>query len=110
MVQEEEGATEAASTHPCAQCRGEGEAGGVTREVDRKREDHFIGAVANRSHAAERSRKPGLDVSFRAMPATGGFSSWFVGKVRCGKLDQSVWKSKYELDLGGEKINTEDAD
>lgn len=110
MVQEEEGATEAASTHPCAQCPGEGEAGGVTREVARKREDHFIGAVANRSHAAERSRKPGLDVSFRAMPATGGFSSWFVGKVRCGKLDQSVWKSKYELDLGGEKINTEDAD
>lgn len=95
---------------PLCTVSGEGEAGGVTREVDRKREDHFIGAAANRSHAAERSRKPGLDVSFRAMPATGGFSSWFVGKVRCGKLDQSVWKSKYELDLGGEKINTEDAD
>lgn len=110
MEQAEEGATEVALTHPCAQCLGKGEAGGVTREVGRKQEDHFIGAVVNRSHAAERSRKPGLDVSFRDIPATGGFSSRFVGKVRCGKLDQSVWKSKYELDLGGEKINTENAD
>lgn len=63
MVQAEEGAAEASLTHPCAQCLGKGEAGGVTREVGRKQEDHFIGAVVNRSHAAEGSRKPGLDVS-----------------------------------------------
>lgn len=56
--------------------------------------DHFIGAVVNRSHAADRLRKLGLDVSVRAMPATAGFSSRVAGQVRHGKLEQSVQKSE----------------
>lgn len=45
-------------------------------------------------------RKGGLDVSFRAMVVAGDFSSRFIGRVTCGRLDQRVQRVRCESGLG----------